>query len=155
MPAVLRARLGSEATAGLLDLLDASHREARADVIIACTERFDRRLVEEVSGLRVQIAQVESGIRQDMAQQGASLREEMAHLRASLREEMAQLGASLREEMAQLGASLREDMAQLGTSLREDIATGRVELFKWCFLFWVGQVLAIGGMLSVVLRVMR
>jgi hypothetical protein len=111
VPAVLRARLGPEATGGLLELLDVSHREAREDVITACTERFDRRLVEEVSGLRVQIAHVESRIRQDMA--------------------------------------------QLGASLREDIATGRVDLFKWCCLFWVGQVLAIGGMLSVVLRVMR
>ena len=111
VPAVLRARLGSEATGGLLELLDISQREAREDVITACAERFDRRLVEEVSGLRVQIAQVES--------------------------------------------SIRQDMAQLRASLREDIATGRVDLFTWCFLFWVGQVLAIGGMLSVVLRVMR
>ena len=34
-------------------------------------------------------------------------------------------------------------------------SAGRVDLFKWCFLFWVGQVLAIGGMLEVMLRLTR
>jgi hypothetical protein len=35
------------------------------------------------------------------------------------------------------------------------MATGRIELFKWCFLFWIGQVLAIGGLMGVMLRLAR
>lgn len=81
-------------------MLDRSHREAREDVITACTERFERRLVQEVSGLRVQIAQVEA-------------------------------------------------------TLRADMAAGRVEFIKWSFLFWVGQVLALTGILTVMLRLTR
>ena len=46
-------------------------------------------------------------------------------------------------------------MAILGSGLRDEIAAGRVDLFKWCFLFWVGQVLAIGGLLAVMLRLTR
>jgi hypothetical protein len=133
VPAPLRTRLGPEATVGLLDLLDLSHRAERDAVISACTERFERRLVEEVSGLRVQIAQVESSIRQDMSQMGAGIRQEMGEMRAGLREEMSRMGSALREEMA----------------------TGRIELFKWCFLFWIGQVLAIGGLMGVMLRLTR
>jgi hypothetical protein len=100
VPAALQVRLGPAATAGLLQLLDDSHQQAREDVITACTEKFERRLVEEVSGLRVQIAEA------------------------------------------------------AGT-LRGDIAAGRVEFIKWSFLFWVGQVLAITGVLTVMLRLMR
>lgn len=100
MPLSLRGRLGSEATAGLLQLLDDSYKEGRDAVISACTERFERRLVEEISGVRVQLAQAEG-------------------------------------------------------SIREDIASGRVDLFKWCFLFWIGQVLAIGGLMGVMLRLVR
>lgn len=122
VPPVLRMHLGHDATLGLLELLDVSHREARDAVILACTERFERRLVEEVSGLRVQMAQFDSSIRQ---------------------------------EMAQLGADLRREMGEMRIALREEMATSRVELFKWCFLFWIGQVLAIGGMMGVLLRVMR
>ena len=151
VPPALQARLGPEATGGLLQLLHRSDLERRGDVIAACTERFERRLVEEVSGLRVQIVQVESAIRQDMAQQGASLRAEIAQQGATLREEMATLGSTLRQEMATMGSSLRQDMS----GLRDEIAAGRVDLFKWCFLFWVGQVLAIGGLLAVMLRLTR
>jgi hypothetical protein len=39
---------------------DESHNETRERVITACTERFERRLVEEISGVRVQIAHAES-----------------------------------------------------------------------------------------------
>ena len=111
VPVGLQARLGPEATGGLLQLLDRSHRQEREDVITACTERFERRLVEEVSGLRIQIAHVESTLRQDMAAMGATLRQEMA--------------------------------------------AGRVEFIKWSFLFWVGQVLAVTGFLTVMLRLLR
>ena len=155
VPPALQARLGPEATGGLLQLLHRSDLERRADVIAACTERFERRLVEEVSGLRVQIVQVESAIRQDMTEMRAELRGEMAQLASTLRTEMAQQGATLREEMATLGSSLRQEMATLGSGLRDEIAAGRVDLFKWCFLFWVGQVLAIGGLLAVMLRLTR
>ena len=122
VPPALQARLGPEATGGLLQLLHRSDLERRADVIAACTERFERRLVEEVSGLRVQIVQVES---------------------------------SLRQQMTEMRAELRGEMANLGSGLRDEIAAGRIDLFKWCFLFWVGQVLAIGGLLAVMLRLTR
>jgi hypothetical protein len=122
VPAPLRTRLGSDATVGLLELLDVSQREAREALIAVCIDRFERRLVEEVSGLRVEIARVESRIRQDMVQ---------------------------------LGAGLRQEIGDMAAGLRGEIATGRVELFKWCFLFWIGQVLAIGGLMSVMLRLMR
>jgi hypothetical protein len=140
VPPALQARLGPEATGGLLQLLHRSDLERRADVIAACTERFERRLVEEVSGLRIQVGQVESAIRQDMA---------------NLRAEIAQQGSTLREEMAVLGSTIRQEMATLGSGLRDESAAGRVDLFKWCFLFWVGQVLAIGGLLAVMLRLTR
>jgi hypothetical protein len=80
-------------------------------VISACTERFERRLVDEIAKVRV--------------------------------------------DMAHLGASLRQEMATMTAGLRQEMATGRVELFKWCFLFWVGQVLAIGGLVGVMLRLLR
>lgn len=100
VPVALRERLGADATGGLVHLLDHALREGRADVIAACTERFERRLVEEVAGVRVQLAQVEGALRQEMA-------------------------------------------------------AGRVELLKWCFLFWIGQVVAMTGIIGVMLRLFR
>ena len=133
VPGPLREQLGVEAAEGLLQLFDVSHREWRADVMAACTERFERRLVDEVAGLRVQIAQTEAVLRRDMAE----------------------MGAAIRQEMGQMGASIRVETAQMGASIRQEIAAGRVELMKWCFLFWIGQVVATAGLLGVMLRAIR
>jgi hypothetical protein len=133
VPVPLRERLGPEATDGLLHVLEVSRREWRDEVISVCTERFERRLVEEVAGVRVQIAQTE----------------------AVLRREMAETGAAIRTEMAQMGAAIRAETTQMGGSIRQDIATGRVELLKWCFLFWIGQLVAITGIVGMMLRIFR
>lgn len=155
VPAPLRERLGVEATGSLLALLELSHEEWKADVVAACGERLERRLAEEASRLRVQIAQTEAVLRRDMAEMGAGIRAEMAQIGASIREDMAQMGAGIRVEMAQMGASIREELARMGGSMGQEIATGRVELFKWCFLFWIGQVVATTTMVGIMIRLMR
>ncbi len=151
VPAALQERLGVEATSGLLQLFDRAHREGRADVIAACTDRFERRLVEEISGVRVQIAQVEASLRRDMAEMGASIRRDMVEMGASIRQDMVEMGASIRQDMARMGADIRQEM----TGIRQDMASGRVELLKWCFLFWAGQVVAIAGIMGMMLRLFR
>ena len=100
MSRLLSRRASGAATAGLVQLLDREHAHVKEEVMTICTERLDRRIVEETSGLRVLIAQSES-------------------------------------------------------TLRGDIAAGRVEFIKWSFIFWVGQVLAVTGILTVLLRVLR
>ena len=155
VPASLRERLGPEATGGLLDLCELEYRERKADVIGACTERFERRLAEEMAVVRVQIAQVEAALRYEMGQMDARIRQDMAGMGASIRQDMALMGASIRQETAQMGAGIRQDMGLMGGEIRKDIAYGRVELFKWCFLFWIGQVLAIAGVMGVMLRLVR
>jgi hypothetical protein len=155
IPPALRSRLGPEATSDLVDVLDLSQRDARDALIAACTERFERRLVDEISKVRVEMARLGADLRQEMASARADLRQEMATMGADLRQEMATMGANLRQEMATMGADLRQEMATMGAGLRQDIAAGRVELFKWCFLFWVGQVLAIVGLMGVMLRLLR
>jgi hypothetical protein len=133
VPAPLRERLGPEATSALLHVLELSHREWSSDVIASCTERFERRLVEEVAGLRVQIAQTEAVLRRDMSE----------------------MGADIRREMAQMGGDLRKEMGQMGGGIRQEIATGRVEMLKWCFLFWIGQLVAIASIVGIMLRLIR
>jgi hypothetical protein len=81
----------------------------------------------------------------------AALRQEMTELGASLRQEMKELGAGLRQESAESAATLRQEIA----GLRTDMWAGRVELLKWCFVFWVGQVVAVAGVLAVMLRLWR
>jgi hypothetical protein len=144
VPPTLRDRLGAEATGELLQLLDLVDHERMEDLITGCTDRFERRLVEEVAGLRVLIGHVDSSIRQDMTQLGASLRQEMT-----------QMGAELRQEMTQMGAELRQEMALMRGDLLRQMAADRFESLRWAFLFWIGQVVSIGTLFGVMLRLGR
>lgn len=111
VPGILRERLVNHATARLLHLLDTAHREREEDVIAASVERFERRLVQEIAGVRV--------------------------------------------ELAHVGAALRDEIRQVDGAIRQEMSAGRVELLKWCFLFWIGQVVAVGTLMSVMLRLTR
>ena len=115
----LQARLGPDATAGLLTLLDAARDEWADDVTAVAVERFERRLTEEISAVRV-----------GMAQYDAALRVEMGRLREELRAEIRQVEASLRRETADL----------------------RFDLLKWSFAFWIGQVIAVAGIMGLMIR---
>ena len=106
--AALLEKLGEPAAVDLHDLIEARQLESKEATMTLCAERFERRLVEETSKLRVEMAQGFAGVRQEMAQ----------------------------------GFS----------SLRQEIAAGRFDLLKWSFVFWIGQVVAIGGIVGVLLR---
>ena len=69
-------------------------RAWREDVLSVITERFERRLTEEISGLRV-------------------------------------------------------GMANGFASLRQEIAVTKVDLIKWSFVFWTGQVVVLGGLMAI------
>jgi hypothetical protein len=108
VPAALAERLGEDASAAFTEMVMA-HDDAQVEyVVMQCAERFERRLTEEASKLRV--------------------------------------------EMSRLGSDIRQEMSLLRTDLRTEIATGRVELLKWGFMFWIGQVISIVGFVSLLIR---
>ena len=85
-------------------------------------ERFERRLIEEISGVRTEL-----------------------HARVS------ELGADVLGVKLELHdglAAVRHEMA----TLRADMAATRADTLKWSFLFWVGQVATVAALLSFMLK---
>jgi hypothetical protein len=99
--AALRESLGHEATEELLDFVQAGQRGWTEQVLSVATERFERRLTQEIAALRVEF--------------------------------------------------MRELHAGLAT-VRQEIAAVRVELIRWSFVFWLGQIAAMVGVLAFMLR---
>ena len=64
--------------------------------------------------------------------------------------------STLRVELVREIAALRQDLVQEVSGLRQDagrqVADSRVDLLKWSFLFWIGQVAATAGLLAFMLR---
>ena len=159
----LRERLGPDATVGLLALLDASRVEWAQDVTNQTVERFERELIRQISGLRGEVRQVGTSLRGEVRQAETSLREEMRQsittLRAEMREGDAALRLELREgdaairlEVRDMGVAIVREIAALGSTLRKEMADQRAELFKWSFAFRLGQLVGLGGLMTILLR---
>ena len=43
---------------------------------------------------------------------------------------------------------LAEELSKLRTELVQEIVTTRVDMLKWSFVFWIGQVAAMAGLLA-------
>lgn len=59
----------------------------------------------------------------------------------------------LAEELAKFREDMVNAMTTLKCDLHREIQTTRVELMKWSFLFWIGQVAALSGMMALLLKV--
>ena len=98
----------------------------------ASDERFERRLVEETSKLRVEIAGVEVRLTDRIGQTEGTLRKEIGGLEVRLIDRIAQSETALRREISGL------DVRMSG-------------LLKWSFLFWIGQVAVMTAIISALL----
>jgi hypothetical protein len=56
--------------------------------------------------------------------------------------------ANLQYEMSELGRELREEMQKLRADIRLDLAERSADSMKWAMLFWVGQAMAVAGIVS-------
>src|SRR6185312_6152066 len=109
-------------------------RQWKDDVLAVAGERFERRLAEEIGALRIDMAKEFAAVRVDMAKEFAAVRSEMATQFAGVRSEMAAEFSNVRRETA------------------VGLAQSHADLLKWSFLFWVGQVAAMGAMMAFLLN---
>ncbi len=111
---ILREKLGEEGVQELIDLINSSQQQQKEDILTFVEEKFERRLSEEISKLRV---------------------------------DMVEMNQQLRTEMVEMNQQLRGEMVEQMAKLRTEISQTRAELIKWMFIFWVGQVGMILGIL--------
>jgi hypothetical protein len=63
----LMESLGARASAELMEVLDSQQRASTEAVMTHCQDRFERRLVEETSKLRIDVAQLRGEVNQGFA----------------------------------------------------------------------------------------
>jgi hypothetical protein len=144
----LHDRLGIQAMSELQQLVADTGQQWRDEVIALVAERFDRRLVEQMSALRLDMAKEFGAVRVEIAESCADVRSEISRECAAVRNEMARECAAVRSEMAREFAVVRGEMAT-------GLASTRAELLKWSFVFWIGQFAAVTGMMAFLLRTIR
>lgn len=65
---------------------------------------------------------------------------------------LAGAAADLRIEMQRGIGELAQSMADLRVSFHRELAATRAEMLRWSFVFWIGQLAAMAGLLALMLR---
>ena len=152
VPSELRDRLGDEGTLGLVELLESERAEWSERTLSVAADRFERRLLDEISGVRVELHASLGSVRQEMHAGLASVRQEMHAGLGSVRQELATARVEMRQALATARVETRQELATSRVEMLQELATARVETLRWSFLFWIGQVAAMAGLLALMFR---
>src|ERR1041385_8546864 len=66
---------------------------------------------------------------------------------AKLEQRVASLDAKIEQRVAVLDSRIEQRVAELGAQLRREMADQRADLIKWMFIFWVGTVVPLAGLI--------
>jgi hypothetical protein len=133
----LREKLGEEATDALVALINEADNNTKDSVIEVVEERFARRLTEEIGKVREEI----SKLRIEMMGENGKLRAETTGEISKLRIEMMGENGKLRAETTGEIGKLRAEMHDL-----------RANIVQWMFVFWIGQIGVLTGILFAFFR---
>jgi hypothetical protein len=102
----------------------------------------------------MEFAQIPEALRARLGEHAAV---ELVELTERVGREASEQVLSLAEErferrLATEMSQTRVEMERGFGTLRQELATARVELIRWSFLFWIGQVAAMFGMLALMRR---
>jgi DNA polymerase II large subunit len=143
----LRDKLGDDGIESLIDLLKESQAEQKEDMLVYLEEKYERRLGKEVGAISVTIAETEkrldNRITEEIGKVNERLTQEIGKVNERLTEEVGKVNVTIAETEKRLDNRITEEIAGVKT----DLANTRADLIKWMFIFWMGQVVALVGIL--------
>ncbi|MBD3385463.1 hypothetical protein GF407_11130 [candidate division KSB1 bacterium] len=132
----LRDKLGDDGIESLIDLLKESQADQKEDMLAFFEEKYERRLGKEVGAISVTIAETEKRL-------DNRITEEIGKVNVTIAETEKRLDNRITEEIGKVNERTTEEIAGVKT----DLANTRADLIKWMFIFWMGQVVALVGIL--------
>ena len=148
VPKVLREKLGEDGADELVELLNLANEKVKEDVIELSAEKFERRLTEEISQLRVEFKEEIAQLRSvDLANLDKRITDEMSQLRQEYKEEIAKVNQRITDEVAKLRGEFKDEMAKIDNKL-SDI---KVDLIKWQVGMFITTVILILGLYATII----
>ncbi len=130
VPKVLREKLGDDGVEALLELINLADEKMKENIIEIQTEKYERRLTEEISRLRS---------------------EDLAKLDKRVTEVEAKLDKRINETEVKLDKRITEVEARL----KVEISRTYANIIKWMFIFWALQIGVITAILFTFLKFIR
>ena len=116
--------------------MNKAQEEQKKDVLEFVEEKFERRLTEEISKL-------EGRLSEKIAAGDNKLLEKIIAVEKGLSEKIMTVEKGLSEKIAAVDKSLLEKISEEGKKASQH----KAELIKWMFIFWIGQISVILGIL--------
>jgi hypothetical protein len=138
--------------------LRADIRSIEANLRLEMTRGFAAVRQEMTTGLaafRREMTTEFAAVRQEMTSAFAAVRQEMTTGLAAVRQEMTNEFAAVRRGTTTEFAAVRQEITGGFAAFRQDLGTQRFELLKWCFAFWLGQLIAVATIMGLMLRLMQ
>ncbi|MFQ5856811.1 MAG: LA_3696 family protein [Anaerolineae bacterium] len=123
IPRTLREQLGDQGADDLVDLLNRVSEDTKRDTLVLAEEKFERRLGEEASAIN----------------------QHTTGMASQLNQRITEVESGLNQRLAEVESGLNRRLANVKT----EVAETKAELVRWMFVFWVGQLAAILGILFV------
>jgi hypothetical protein len=113
--------------------MDESSRSMAEHIIQTISDRFERRLTEEISQVDRRLTEETTRIDRRLTEEISGVRTEMQGIRSEVRGEIQEV---------------RVEMHKGFCDLRAEIASGMNKATRWAVLLWVTQIGAMSGLLS-------
>jgi F0F1-type ATP synthase membrane subunit b/b' len=128
---------------------DLKHHATKDDVTKATLE-----LTKEIELIRQETKEIETRlikeielIRQETKEIEAKLSREIKELDTKLNKEIKELDTKLSKEIKELDVKLTKEIKEVEAKLTKEIFESKNTTLKWTFIFWVTQMIALGGIL--------
>jgi hypothetical protein len=143
----LKDKLGDEAVDSLIRLINQTQSDQKAELVELVGEKFEHRLSEEMGKVSLAIAETEQRLDNRITKEIGKVNEritlEIGNVNGHLTEEIGKVNGRLTEEIGKVNGRLTEEIGKV----RVEAARNHANLIKWMFIFWLGQVAALLGIL--------
>jgi hypothetical protein len=141
-------------------MLNEQGKETKDSVIETAALRFEKRLTEEVASVRADVSATEKRLDNRITTEIAGVREDLASAKAHFEKKLTEEVAGLRNELSERISSVEQrldnritaEVSGLRVDLTEKIQKSKTDTIKWMFLFYIGQVGALAGILFVIFK---
>jgi Fe2+ transport system protein B len=156
-------KLGEEGSEALAAVLNEHGKEAENSVIKTAAQRFEKKLSEEISGVRLEMAESEkrfekklseeiSGVRLELAESEKRFEKKLSEEISGVRIELAESEKRFEKKLSEEISGVREEMVRGDCALQKEIQKSKTDTVKWMFIFWIGQIGALLGILFMVFK---
>ena len=126
VPRILQEKLGEEGSDAFVKVIKEIDNEARKEALVVAEEHFEVRLSEEMGKLRQEFSE--------------------------FKEEMRAEFSGFKEEMRAEFSGFKDSMGQEISSLRVENAKTKADMIKWMFIFWIGQIGVLSGIMFAIFK---